>query len=86
MTTTENQIELDRIAKLGDLKYAYRPDIRDLPLGEKLEEKEICAGYLLFEPQQMLDENEGYFRKILNDFLNRYPFNPELFPAATEEV
>ncbi|MQY51520.1 hypothetical protein HCX48_09055 [Rhodocyclus tenuis] len=29
MTTTESQIELDLLAKLGDLKYAYRPDIRD---------------------------------------------------------
>lgn len=29
MTTTESQIELDLIAKLGDLKYSYRPDIRD---------------------------------------------------------
>ena len=29
MTTTENQIELDLIAKLGDLKYTYRPDILD---------------------------------------------------------
>jgi hypothetical protein len=44
------------------------------------------GNYSLFEPQQMLDENKGYFRKILNDFLNRYPFNPELFPAAPEEL
>lgn len=29
MTTTEQQIELDLIAKLGDLKYTYRSDIRD---------------------------------------------------------
>lgn len=29
MSTTENQIELDLIAKLDDLKYTYRPDIRD---------------------------------------------------------
>ncbi|WP_321787101.1 type I restriction endonuclease subunit R [Burkholderia pyrrocinia] len=29
MTTSENQIELDLIAKLGDLKYTYRTDIRD---------------------------------------------------------
>ena len=29
MTTTESQIELDLIAKLGDLKYTCRPDIRD---------------------------------------------------------
>ena len=44
------------------------------------------GNYSLFEPQQMLDENKAYFRKILHDFLNRYPFNPELFPAAPEEV
>lgn len=44
------------------------------------------GNYSLFEPQQMLEENKGYFRKILHDFLNRYPFNPELFPAAVEEV
>lgn len=43
------------------------------------------GNYSLFEPQQMLDENKGYFRKILHDFLNRYPFNPELFPAPPEE-
>jgi len=29
MTTTENQIELDLIGKLQDLKYSYRSDIRD---------------------------------------------------------
>lgn len=29
MTTTENQIERDLIAALEDLKYTYRPDIRD---------------------------------------------------------
>jgi hypothetical protein len=44
------------------------------------------GNYSLFEPQQMLDENKAYFRKILLDFLNRYPFNPELFPAAPEEL
>lgn len=44
------------------------------------------GNYSLFEPQQMLDENKGYFRRILRDFLNRYPFNPELFPVAAEEM
>jgi hypothetical protein len=34
----------------------------------------------------MLDENKAYFRKILNDFLNRYPFNPDLFPHAPKAV
>lgn len=42
------------------------------------------GNYSLFEPQQMLEENKAYFRKILNDFLNRYPFNPNLFPQPAE--
>ncbi|MBN3769791.1 AAA family ATPase [Burkholderia sp. Se-20378] len=42
------------------------------------------GNYSLFEPQQMLDENKAYFRKILYDFLNRYPFNSDLFPQAVE--
>jgi hypothetical protein len=37
------------------------------------------GNYSLFEPQQMLNENKGYFKKILRDFLNRYPFNTDLF-------
>jgi type I restriction enzyme R subunit len=35
MTTTENQIEQNLIAKLTDLKYTYRPDIRDRDTLEK---------------------------------------------------
>jgi hypothetical protein len=42
--------------------------------------------YSLFEPKPMLEENKAYFRKILHDFLNNYPFNPELFPQANEEA
>lgn len=35
MTTTENQIEQNLITKLTDLKYSYRPDIRDRDTLEK---------------------------------------------------
>ncbi|POP95477.1 MULTISPECIES: AAA family ATPase [Pseudomonas syringae group] len=42
------------------------------------------GNYSLFEPQQMLDENKIYFRKILHGFLSRYPFNPDLFPQPAE--
>ncbi len=35
---------------------------------------------------EMLDENKRYFRKILHDFINRYPFNPALFPSESEET
>jgi wobble nucleotide-excising tRNase len=38
------------------------------------------GNYSLYEPQEMMEENRRYFRKILHDFMNRYPFNPALFP------
>ena len=44
------------------------------------------GNYSLFEPQEMLEENKRYFRKILHEFINRYPFNHALFSSepATE--
>lgn len=44
------------------------------------------GNYSLFEPREMMEENKQYFRKILNDFMANYRFNPELFPELTEEV
>jgi hypothetical protein len=44
------------------------------------------GNYSLYEPQEMLEENKTYFKKILSDFLNRYPFNPDLFPEEREEA
>jgi len=41
------------------------------------------GNYSLYEPQEMLEENKNYFRKILHDFINRYPFNPALFPNSS---
>lgn len=43
------------------------------------------GNYSLFEPREMLEENKQYFKKILNDFMANYRFNPELFPELTEE-
>jgi hypothetical protein len=37
------------------------------------------GNYSLFEPTEMVPENKDYFRRILNDFRARFPFNPELF-------
>ncbi len=39
------------------------------------------GNYSMFEPQEMLEENKHYFRKILHDFIERYPFNPALFAS-----
>lgn len=41
------------------------------------------GSYSLFEPREMLEENKRYFRKILHEFIHRYPFNPDLFPSGT---
>jgi wobble nucleotide-excising tRNase len=41
------------------------------------------GGYSLYEPKEMLEENKNYFRRILYDFINRYPFNPALFLIAS---
>ena len=30
----------------------------------------------------MMDENKEHFRRILNEFISHYPFNPELFNQA----
>ena len=40
------------------------------------------GNYSLYEPREMLEENKNYFRRILHDFITRYPFNPALFPSA----
>ncbi|MBT9546447.1 MAG: AAA family ATPase [Candidatus Sericytochromatia bacterium] len=42
------------------------------------------GNYSLFEPQEMIEENKQYFKKILSGFMNNYRFNPELFPQPTE--
>lgn len=44
------------------------------------------GNYSLYEPQEMLEENKAYFRKILTDFMNRYAFNPILFPQESQEA
>ena len=39
------------------------------------------GNYSLFEPQEMLEENKRYFRRILEEFIKRHPFNPALFQS-----
>jgi wobble nucleotide-excising tRNase len=40
------------------------------------------GGYSLYEPQEMLEENKDYFHKVLHNFIERYPFNRNIFPEA----
>lgn len=37
------------------------------------------GNYSLYEPREMMDENKEHFSRILHEFLERYPFNPEIF-------
>ena len=39
------------------------------------------GNYSLYEPREMMDENKEHFRRILHEFIKRYPFNPALFPT-----
>lgn len=43
------------------------------------------GSYSLFEPAEMMEENKEIFRKILDNFMNDYRFNPDLFPVAEAE-
>jgi len=42
------------------------------------------GNYSHYEPQEMLQENKEYFRKILNNFLQDYNFNTGAFPKLVE--
>ena len=40
------------------------------------------GNYSLFNPIEMVDENKGHFRNILNNFLEDYKFNEKLFEST----
>jgi wobble nucleotide-excising tRNase len=43
------------------------------------------GNYSFYEPTKMLPETKESFEKVLDDFLDFYPFNRELLPSKTEE-
>src|SRR5205809_455886 len=70
MTTTENQIELDLIAKLSDLKYTYRPDIRDRAALE--------ANFRgKFQELNRVTLTDGEFQRLLDEIVS-----PDVFTTA----
>jgi type I restriction enzyme R subunit len=70
MTTTESQIELDLVAKLGDLKYTYRLDIRDrAALEVNFREK--------FEALNRVRLTDSEFQRLLDDVTT-----PDVYTAA----
>lgn len=70
MTTAESQIEQDFIAKLGDLKYTYRQDIRDrAALERNFREK--------FEVLNRVSLTDGELSRLLEEITT-----PDVFTAA----
>ena len=70
MTTNESQIELDLIAKLGDLKYAYRDDFRDrISLEKNFRAK--------FEALNRVRLTDSEFQRLLDSVTT-----PDVFGAA----
>jgi wobble nucleotide-excising tRNase len=43
------------------------------------------GNYSFYEPVEMLPENREHFEKVLADFLEFYPFNPDLLSEAPEQ-
>ncbi len=41
------------------------------------------GNYSLYEPRGMLPENKQYIKKIFQDFITNYQFNPEVIPDFT---
>ena len=70
MTATEQQIEMDLIAKLGDLKYTYRPEIRDSGTLE--------ANFRAkFETLNRVRLTDSEFRRLLDSVIT-----PDVYKAA----
>ncbi|MBF8675195.1 type I restriction endonuclease subunit R [Pseudomonas fulva] len=70
MSTTENQIEQDLIAKLSDLKYTVRPDIRDrIALENNFREK--------FETLNRVKLTNSEFQRLLDSVIT-----PDVYNAA----
>lgn len=71
MTTTEQQIEQDLISKLEDLKYTYRPDIRDRTALEQNFRQH-------FEALNRVKLTDSEFARLLESIIT-----PDVFTAAT---
>jgi type I restriction enzyme R subunit len=70
MTITEHQIEQDLLAKLGDLNYSYRPDIRDrAALEANFREK--------FQQLNRVNLTNEEFSRLLEEIVT-----PDVFTAA----
>jgi hypothetical protein len=56
------------------------PDDADGILHQRFIDLLSHGKYSLYEPLEMGEETKEYFRRILTEFLNDYPFNEALFP------
>lgn len=71
-------------AKFSDCIRQHEDDI-DGVLHTRIVNLMSHGNYSLYEPREMMDENKEHFRRILHEFISRYPFNPKLFNEADTE-
>ena len=72
MITPERDLEESLVTKLRDLKYEYRPDIRDrAKLEANFREK--------FEPLNRVNLTDGEFQRLLDEIVT-----PDVYEAARE--
>lgn len=57
------------------------PDDADGVLHQRFVDLLSHGKYSLYEPVEMGEETKKFFRKIVRDFLDRYPYNKALFPT-----
>lgn len=84
-TLLEKAASFHGLKKFGDC-IQQSPDDADGILHTRLINILSHGNYSLYEPREMIDENKQYFRKILEDFKNKFPFNPELFVEEPTEA
>jgi len=51
----------------------------DSPVHKRILDLLSHGNYSLFDPMEMVEENKAYFKRILNNFLEDYNFNQNLF-------
>jgi len=65
----------------GHFSYCLRKDDEESPVYTRIVNLLSHGNYSIFEPKEMVEENKEYFRTILNDFLEDYKFNKNLFKS-----